>query len=108
LARARSIEEFHFGSISSDSDITEISFVDNLNLHSLWFGGDCLALEYINLKNGANLKLESIYINPHCHVSSTGGICIDAENPDYVRSKIEISQDMSDPIDTVVTADCNN
>jgi hypothetical protein len=109
LERAPSIEELIF--VESDYTVVnktvEMSLVNNSNLREVHFGGDCLSLEFIDLKNGNNQMLELISFIPLCHISSTGGICIEADNPTYVSS-ITIAHDQNEPIDTVVTEDCNN
>lgn len=107
LERAPSIEEFLFTEKDylGGTKTGEISFVNNPNLRKLNFGGDCLTLEFIDLKNGNNLNLESISINPLCHISSSGGICIEADQPTYIGS-ITTASDMGNPIPTIVTVDC--
>ncbi len=109
LERVPSLEEFIYGENDNrlpGSFVPELSFVNNSNLRTLVIGGDCLTLEFIDLKNGANLNLESITIDPLCYSSSTGGICIEADNPTYVSGVISAGDGLGNLDYVIATENC--
>ena len=97
LSNAPTIEILDIGY----NGIGQVGFVNNSNLRIINFFGHEMGLNFVDLKNGANQKLESIRISPN---SQGENICIEADLPSYVESILSIHE--PGIIKVNVTTDC--
>jgi hypothetical protein len=89
LSNAPSIENLRIGRLF-DFKTYSLDLSNNSNLRNLQID-DYLSLpEVINLRNGANHKLESISLS--LWVTSPP-VCIAADNPSYVQSIVQIAEE---------------
>ncbi|TMM58455.1 hypothetical protein FEE95_03220 [Maribacter algarum] len=97
LANIPSLEEFH---LLLRTDMPVLSLVNNANLRKIWLETSYSDFKFIDLKNGANDKLEKFVISSYAYRGRN--ICIEADLPEYVESIITA------PGSTFVTNDCDN
>jgi hypothetical protein len=98
LARAPSIENLILGNTPG---YDKINLRSNNNLVNLRLIGDPMSINFIDLKNGSNEKIKSIYIDP---INGPTNICIEADLPAYLQTITNTIPDIS----VTITDDCGS